>query len=165
MKNNLFRALFGVLGFSAVFGTSIALFFAGAVSEAKRWCELPCHAMRQTCEPGKTPDPALTCAAVNGTIQAWRKANGHKVTKDMRGRSIEWKRTETGAWRDNYGRDVRGFGGWQVGLRPGESPCTSALKHELWHNLMKKYKGGIDAAHNHPSWKAADTPTNCEKPK
>lgn len=155
------------LGLSAVAGmlaavTSMGVF--GVVAESKRWCKIPCYSMRQTCDDtGKTPDGALVCAVVNNLVQDWKRANGQDVRGDMRGRSIEWKHTATGEFQDAHGRIVTGLGGWQVGLQPGEKPCRSALKHELWHPLMKKYKGGNDAAHKHVSWKLADNGKGCDK--
>lgn len=156
------------LVFSGLIGAAaVTMGILGVTAEAKQWCEIPCLNMTQRCDlrDGLTPSPSLTCAVVRTTLQEYRKTNGQDGTKYFRGRRIWWEHTPDGTFKDHWGRDnLTGLGGWKVGIQPGEKPCTTALKHELWHVLLRVFRGTVDGAHLHPSWTTtADKATGCLK--
>lgn len=140
----------GCLGFSMIGLFLIGLIIAAMVGTAHEWCSLPCGSFQSCDSPygGDEVCDEILRAAIEDDREApevW----------------INWIQTESGTWVDLFGREVSGLqrGANEISSAyvPGRAICTTSLRHEVRHVLIRKDRDPEgDPNHEIEGWSAFD---------
>jgi hypothetical protein len=125
----------------------LGMFGFALVSTAIEWCDTPCG--HQTCAspftPEETCDEIARAADIYGTSTPtiwvrWIEAKGKRAIKDSWGRQIAGV--------------TKGQASVEVVWIAKDTPCRTALAHEVRHALLLRDGLDPDAEHKDPAWKA-----------